>query len=755
MTAAPAKYVTREELVDAGFVAGLSAIALYSFRSSFGGVEFMLPALVAVVAGIAVSHVTARRRTEPLLTAAITLVVYVLVVGTVALHDQATAGFLPSIDTLRTSLTSIVDGWKRLLTTSPPAGSRSGLMIVPAICGMVSTSVGYSVARRTRSAWVALLPVYGTLALGILCGVEQPVSTLAHGALLTVGAVTWMSVRHHRARPVVNHRPRPNRLAAAAGMLVAVSLAGLVVGPHLPMVDASERTVWRSELHPPFDPSLYPSPLNGYRRYIKALKDETLFTIEGVPVGVPIRLATMDVYDGLVWRVAGSADGTSGLFERVGDDVQPDFPGETTTVHVVIGRGFPADSVWVPTVGEVRSVRFGGPRAEQLTEAYRYNHTTDTAAAPVGLRPDDEYWLDVVVPTTRSEVEGRTDLEAIPQLAPDVTPIAAVTAFGADIEGVAAQPNKVLKAFALVDAMQRLGYYPDPEGDPLPSGHGAARLDRFVTARDLVGEAEQYAATAGLVATAYEVPVRVVMGYRLPDDATGSGPHAIHGDETEAWIEIPIAGAGWVALPTTPPRTQIPQQVDDQRDQPPDRPTQVPPPPPNIVPDIPVKPATGIVATKDRTKEQEEALAGESGSFTRMLLTSVAFASPALLLGGVFSLILGLKRRRGQQRRSHGAPNQRIANGWKELVDAFRDMGRPLPRVATRPELAAFTGAEVHDLALYADRAVFGPGEPTEADVDAYWAAVRATLKEMHGQMGFADRWKAKLSLTSLLTRES
>jgi hypothetical protein len=263
----------------------MSAIALYAFQSSFGGAAFMLVAIVAVGAGILVSHFAARLRLDPLMTTVVVFVTYLLLVATITLNDKAVAGFLPSLDSILTALESLVTGWKRLLTTSPPVGASTGLTIIPAICGLVAGASGYSVARRTRSAWLALLPVYATLALGILCGLEQPVSTLLHGALLTVVAITWMSVRHHRARPVVNHRPQRARAVATVGMLAAVATGGFAFGAHLPMVNAQERVVWRSELHPPFDPSQYPSPLNGYRRYIKALARDELFTISGVPGG--------------------------------------------------------------------------------------------------------------------------------------------------------------------------------------------------------------------------------------------------------------------------------------------------------------------------------------------------------------------------------------------------------------------------------------------------------------------------------------
>jgi hypothetical protein len=599
--------------------------------------------------------------------------------------------------------------------------------------------------------------VYATLALGILCGLEQPVSTLLHGALLTVVAITWMSVRHHRARPVVNHRPQRARAVATVGMLAAVATGGFAFGAHLPMVNAQERVVWRSELHPPFDPSQYPSPLNGYRRYIKALARDELFTISGVPGGTPIRLATLDAYDGLVWRVTGKATGTSGLFERVGERTAPDFAGEHAVVHVVIGPGFPAGSVWLPTVGEVITIRFGGPRAEALTDAYRYNRGTDAAAVPVGLQAGDEYWLDVVLPPARTQLAEGQGYELIPQPKLDVEQLGRVIAFGAEIGDVARETDAMRKAFRLADYFVENGYYNDPDlpDNILPSGHGAARLERFVDAESLVGDAEQYAAAAGLVFASQEIPARVVMGFIVPLESTSADAVQITGYQTEAWVEVPVLDVGWIGLIVTPDRDKLENKPQEEQKEPPKRPTQTPPPPVNIVPDVPVEPAAGSVGERSRTDAQRDALRGEGGSSSGVALVAALAGGPLSMVFGVCALILLLKLRRRRRRASRGLPNQRIAAGWRELVDAFRDMGKPLPKVATRAELAAFSGLPVGSLARQADCAVFGPGEPSNEDVGVYWGEMRSTLAGIYRQMSVVDRWKARLSLTSLLTKES
>ena len=53
-------------------------------------------------------------------------------------------------------------------------------------------------------------------------------------------------------------------------------------------------------------------------------------------------------------------------------------------------------------------------------------------------------------------------------------------------------------------------------------------------------------------------------------------------------------------------------------------------------------------------------------------------------------------------------------------------------------------------LAQRADAAVWGGGEPSDSEVDAYWADIVAALKEMDEQAGLGGRLRAMVSLRSL-----
>ncbi|HRE03089.1 MAG TPA: hypothetical protein PLV68_17450 [Ilumatobacteraceae bacterium] len=73
-----------------------------------------------------------------------------------------------------------------------------------------------------------------------------------------------------------------------------------------------------------------------------------------------------------------------------------------------------------------------------------------------------------------------------------------------------------------------------------------------------------------------------------------------------------------------------------------------------------------------------------------------------------------------------------------------------MPPTSTRREAAQFVGAGATLLAERADQAVFGPGEPTDAEVEQYWTDLHAQLVSMRSQLGVVARAKAAVNITSL-----
>lgn len=759
---------TRPELVDALAAAGLVLVALVGFRSSYGGAEFMVVGMIGVVLGLVVAHLLVRAKLPVLVAAAVLAVVYLVVGGVVALRDRAIAGFIPSGDTIVGAARTAVFGWKELITTNPPVGGTGTLMMLPFLCGFGGVAIGSLLMRNRRLYAAAIVPALIVLGVSVVTGVQQPVAPLVQGGLFGAIAIAWMAVRQDRIRPrLAGHRFNVNRFATGTAMLGLCTAAGWYAAPSLPRADATERTVWRETVTPPFDPREYPSPLSAYRHYVKGAKakDSVMFTIEGLPQGVKVRLATMDTYDGLVWRPSFSEDTpttlNSGYFERMGSEIAADYGGETAEITVTIGA---YNDVWIPDVGEVVSLRFeGGPRDERLNEALRYNRATDTAASRVPLQAGDRYVMTVRLPTNLDKLEKL-------EISPGV-PVGAANGMPTEMVKWAGTPGllSISDIGTRIDTLRaRLiaeGAYSDGDRTqgqaPSDAGHSAYRMASFLEHTPMRGNAEQYASALALMLRGLNnVSSRVVMGFE-PDPAVYEGNDSpaidVTGAQVEAWVEVPVEGIGWVAVVPTPERSETALKAKSPSPPEPDYETQVPPPPPLVDPEFDA-PATSKTGAEDTRKPEadkpvddadRDGAAGTAGGGVGAITVGLV-GSPILLIAVLIIAILLLKMRRRRRRRTIGVAHARMANGWAELTDNALDMGRPIPPTSTRREVAQFIGPGATALAERADRAVFSTGEPTDDEVEHYWAELASQLKSMRSELGPIDRVKAALSVTSL-----
>ncbi|RIJ53004.1 transglutaminase-like domain-containing protein, partial [Clavibacter phaseoli] len=142
------------------------------------------------------------------------------------------------------------------------------------------------------------------------------------------------------------------------------------------------------------------------------------------------------------------------------------------------------------------------------------------------------------------------------------------TAGGADA-GVGTSASPGAQLVAAISALRADGYVSHGVGDaPFSrSGHSAERIADLLTTRPMLGDAEQYAVAAALMADDLGFPVRVVMGFAPGEaavrDAAG-GPVPITGSDVTAWIEVDTASSGWVAVDPNPPVRDVPDALPDE-----------------------------------------------------------------------------------------------------------------------------------------------------------------------------------------------
>lgn len=736
---------TREQLVDLGGAGGLTMLAVVGFATTYEGYGWLLAGLVGVVLGLAAAHVGAGLRLPALATAAAVALAYLGVGGLVA----GSYADLPRL---------AVDGWKQLLTTLPPVDSRGPLGVLPLLVALVGAATAYGVARRWNGAVRALLTPATLVVVSLLLGTLTPASVLLQGGGFAVVAIGWAALRAGRGRAALQEgTSRRTRALTVAGLLGVATVGGLVLGPRLPGADDAGRTVWRTAMEPPFDVAQYPSPLAGFRRYTEpnpaALFERPLLVVTGLPGGTPLRIATLDRYDGTVWGTGSGA--TASAFRRVGAHLPATGPtgGPETTLTVAVPDGGWGE-VWLPTVGAVTGLEFAGPRSAALAADLRFDVDTGTGVIPGRLGPGDAYRVTTVLPAAGG----------VP------TELALATATTADTQGLTFLDARIdswssrestpwRKLVAVAAVMRTTGAYTDggPEGSYqnvfLP-GHSLARVTRFVKSGQLAGDDEQYAATLALVATRLGVPARVVLG-AIPD-ATG----VVRGRDVRAWVEVRRADGGWQSIlpdQLVPDRSKAPDQ-QQLRSEEKKTGAMVPPPAANNPPSILQGPDQAQNSTPNRSQGAKRSFLDPS-TWPDWLRWVVGYLGPPVLLVAAGYAALRVARAvRRTRRRTRGSTADRIEGGWAELVDTAHDLGMPLPRNATRLEQArrlddhagASAPTALVPLARTADAHVFGAGLPSEADATGYWQGVDAQTSRLRRQVPRRQRLRAAFSTRSL-----
>ncbi|MER7797360.1 transglutaminase-like domain-containing protein [Microbacterium sp. NPDC096154] len=750
-TGAPALEPRRWAL-DLGAVALLLLVAVIGFWPTFDSPVVLLPGLGGLALGLGIAALGALRRWSVLLLAAAVVVAYFVFGGLFALPHTAILGVIPSLETAQKLALGVVTSWKSLLTTVTPVAAGDGHLIVPFLLLLVFAVVAGSLALRVSPPAWALLPVAACVALQIALGTSEPAAPVAQGILLAVGAIVWIALREAWAptrsaiavsssddEPTEDRAHLVRRVASAGGVLAIAAVVGgastLLAPPH------EVRYVIRDVIIPPFDIRQFPSPLQDFRIYVDEYAEKELFTVTGLPEGARVRLGTMDAYSGVVYNVSDA----SSAFTPLRSNMAVGVDGERAEVHVEIGEY--AD-VWLPDAGDVDSLEFEGPGAEELRRATYYNPATGTGVVTRGLKEGDAYTFTTVVPPEPGEAalaEDRFARVEIPK--PNAVP-EKLRELAADAISEAKASTPFEKVQALRTFLVEAGFFSHglEEGEYSPSGHGSARLAGMAAAEQMVGDDEQYAALMALMANEVGIPARVVMGFHAEGDAGGT--FTATGDNLHAWVEVAFEKAGWVAVDPTPDEDKEPKdQTTKPKTDPQPMPLQPPPPPKEDADEPPLVP-------DDREAEDEaEPLPGYLALI--LAIGGISLGTIALILAP-FVIIGGLKAAKRRKRREAAAPADRISGGWDELMDRAVDFGRGVPVGGTRYEqsaqlVATLEEPRVASLAVRADADVFGPGEPTAEEIEAFWAEVDGVVGGMSSRASLWQRLRARLNLRSLL----
>lgn len=760
MRSAPRRF--RFIAVNTAMVWLTTAIASAALWPIYQSYQLLMMVGIVTVAASAIALLGAMFRWHSYVMVLATAGLYLLLGVPLAVPARALYGLLPTVDGIVALLSGTALGWKQLLTITLPVGSYQSLLVPAFVLVLLSVVIGLSVALRSKRGDLAVLAPAALFLLALALGPERAAwpPQLALGLLVCIlGWLVWRRwyrrretilrlVRLGAAAEAIAAAPPPRgfsgvRVFLSAGIILVLATgfgfaASVVVPP------TGSREVVRSAIVQPFDPLAYPSPLSGFRRYEKSpAVDETMLTVTGLPAQGRIRIATLDSYDGIVYSVgSGQPDAVSGSFTRVPYSFdQSAVRGEQLRVQVEVGdyRG-----VWVPTIGKLESIDFSGSKASSLRDSFYYNDNSGTAAVLHPLASGDKYTLTAVLPAQPSPEQLIRLKPGSAQLPPvDVVPDSLLTTLNGYVSGVSGDGQRLV---AMISALKKNGYISHGVSANAPfsrSGHAADRITQLLTDQRMIGDQEQYAATAALMARQLGFPARVVFGF-APTKVSTDGSTALRGSDISAWIEVNSAQFGWVTIDPNPPVRAIPEEK-------PKDPTQV------ARPQSPVQPPAQQPLTHETQTPPDST---QDDPVNNDLLLEMIFAilriagwvilAIAVLLSP-FLTIIAAKRRRRTLRRRASRTVDRMSGGWQEFEDAVVDHGYSTPPSATRAEIAAVVGGmKPLVLASIVDRAVFAPHNPGDDEVDQLWRSVQELRASLNVGLTRWQRIKALVSVRSL-----
>jgi transglutaminase superfamily protein/transglutaminase TgpA-like protein len=733
--------------ITMALVAAMLVAAMIPWWPIYESPAFLVAATVAIVAGSAIGLAGARFHWPAWAVVVAVFGAYVTLGVPAAVPGSTIAGVIATPHGLVELLAGAALSWKQLVTIAVPVGSYQTLLVPAFLLALVAATIAVTIALRSRRPAAAVIPPALLLLAGIALGVVHATLAVETGLAFLVTSIAWLvRVAIARRRAITVGRPVETALADArrvlgASALVAVALVGATAAAVA--LPSPPRSVVRAELQPPFEPREHESPLAGFRTaFDPDTAEDEMLEVTGLPAGAGLRVATLDTYDGIVYNVGGT-DGTgeSGRFTRVPYRLdQGDVDGTSARIDVLV-RGY--DDVWVPGVGQLERITFGGDRASVLADGFFYNDVTGTGAVQTGLTAGDRYTADSIAPRSKSLDAlrpGTSVLPASPAMPEELGPLLDDWAPASD------SPGRRLRG--MIEGLKEMGYVSHgTEGEDWSrSGHSLDRIIELADEEPMLGDGEQYAVAAALMAREIGFPARVVVGY-LPDDSATSAGEAVvfQRDDLQAWIEVQDAEGGWVMVDPNPEPRDIPDRLPDQ-------PTVVSRPQSALPPPAERTPVDDLDPDPDLTLDQRDP---GVEPWVEALLAALAVAGFVLLGLAVvvspFLAIIVAKLRRRRLRRRAPTPVERIEGGWQEFADTAADYGYPIRQHATRAEQAATVGGlGPLVLASVVDRAVYAPDGPADGDDERVWDTVDELQDRLAAPRTRRDRLRAAISLNSL-----
>ena len=541
------------------------------------------------------------------------------------------------------------------------------------------------------------------------------------------------------------------------------------------------------------------NPLSTYREFFSDQMFNTeLFRVDAPAEVTRVRLATLGGYDGANLTAAngsalGAGDGSGALgtqmFTRVPAPIKPAGDSDGTQaspasaqIEIAQYRG-----EWVPLTGELGQIVFEGPNRAAFQDGFFYNRHTGTGilAAAGGLEEGTTYSVEgwqTLAPTSAvrdfAPAGGGTSLTTV--LPQSVT----------DWIGDQDQPRTGAGLLELIDRLRARGYlshsleaptsapwaWMGPLGDyqfeASRAGHSLARIDRLFQRLNeqaqaagpdaknaelvgAVGDDEQFAVAAALIADSLGFNTRVVLGTRLVSDDDAQLPTCqsgkCTGGDVAVWIEVQDGDDGaWAPIDVTPQhQDQLSPRVKETSE--PKHATQVRPQSAVVIPPPAAKPSGG--ESEQGSSDHVSKQAQEFPVAARIALVS-GLGALALIAIPITILVAKAVSRRRRRLAPDGILS--IRGAWDEYYDTGRAYGYQTEPASTRVEKAQ-QWAEGNDapveLAHLADWASFQRPDGRDYDPAGAWAIQKRARKDLTVGTSVWERMKARFSLKYFFNR--
>lgn len=653
--------------------------------------------------------------------------------------------------------TALAHGPNRVLTeTLPLAGNRTTIsaLVVLAWVGGATTAeaVGRSWGRRPRAPFALAVPAL----LYLMCfavAAGSPHRDTLGGPLLIVALAGAAALRAQLAiagsgpAPVVGEDvvrpPSPGRaVLIGAAVAVAVAAATTLVASAVPDLGRRPVAVHR---RPPTVVPVITDPLGVMEQVRDGAPHHAPVTELTASLAAPsdgyLAMADLDVYDGDEWQF-------------------------TATFQPTGGRVPAGDLAGVVGTGLVRQdVRLNGapplpllPALDRPTSVSGVDVDTDgvtgmllpqSRTGPVGYRVVSRSPLDGLAALPPADgLDTAAGVAADRQIPADTSAYLATTVRFLTTLTAGARPSaSVAYLQAVAQGLQARERRVDPTLPApaaggrrrssvttttlAPTGTGGTSLSQVINAVtvDRAATPEQFATLFAMVARYLGVPARVVTGFRLASGSAGRpvppGTYSVTSRQAWTWVEIPVAGLGWVVCDPTP-----------------DAVVAAGAPPPESV----SAPATTVPPRQANAVPRNEITGGHALAPPARLRVPSPHPVPAWLwaviavVGMVLILLLAgpgqaAARRAGRRRRRRSdEPDLMAVGAWLELIDSLERAGLRLEPGSTSSEVATEVGhhfgadlvPDVARMAAVADRAIFCTSVPIHpAEAAEAWVAAR------------------------------